>query len=223
MKLVISLHLKDLATLEYIKSVLKLGSITIYKDNKSPTCRLIINKTDLQEVFFPLLLYHQIYFLTNTRIAQFNTAMLILKNDIKLYNEIPNVIPQIFELPSTAIGYTELKFFNNWIVGFTMAEGSFFIKSNNDGCFTITQRLHIELFQAIKLVFNRAATTKLEDTTISRFSVSSKADIQIVINFFSFSGLHPLVGLKNAQYLIWLEKLNKSERYKNLNYPKSVL
>jgi len=113
MKLVISLHLKDLATLEYIKSVLKLGSITIYKDNKSPTCRLIINKTDLQEVFFPLLLYHQIYFLTNTRIAQFNTAMLILKNDIKLYNEIPNVIPPIFELPSTAIGYTELKFFNN--------------------------------------------------------------------------------------------------------------
>jgi len=81
-----------------------------------------------------------------------------------------------------------------------MAEGSFFIKSNNDGCFTITQRLHIELFQAIKLVFN--TTRKLEDTTISRFSVSSKADIQIVINFFSFSGLHPLVGLKNAQYLI---------------------
>ena len=82
-----------------------------------------------------------------------------------------------------------------------MAEGSFFIKSNNDGCFTITQRLHIELFQAIKLVFNRAATTKLEDTTISRFSVSSKADIQIVINFFSFSGLHPLIGLKYIQYV----------------------
>jgi hypothetical protein len=31
------------------------------------------------------------------------------------------------------------------------------------------------------------------------------------------------VGLKNIQYLIWLEKLNKSERYKNLNYPYSVL
>ena len=221
MKLVISLHLNDLATLEYIKSVLKLGLITIYKDNKSPTCKLIINKTDLQEVFFPLLLYHNIYFLTNTRVTQFNTAMFILKNDIKLFNEIPNVIPQIFVLPSTAIGYTELQFFNNWIVGFTMAEGSFFIKSNNDGCFTITQRLHLELFKAIKLVFN--TTRKLEDTTISRFSVSSKADIQIVINFFSFLGLHPLVGLKNVQYLIWLENLSKSERYKNLNYPGSVL
>ncbi len=79
MKLVISLHLKDLTTLEYIKSVLNLGTINIYKDNKSPTCRLTINKTDLQEVFFPLLLYHNIYFLTNSRITQFNTAMYILK------------------------------------------------------------------------------------------------------------------------------------------------
>jgi len=221
MKLVISLHLNDLATLEYIKSVLKLGSISIYKDNKSPTCKLIINKTDLQEVFFPLLLYHNMYFLTNTRITQFNTAMYILKNDIKFFNGIPSEIPNVFELPSTAIGYTKLPFFLNWIVGFTMAEGSFFIKSNNDGCFTLTQRLHIELFQAIKLVFK--TTRKLENSTISRFSVSSKSDIQIVINFFSFSGLHPLVGLKNAQYLIWLERLNKSERYKNLNYPASVL
>lgn len=221
MKLVISLHLEDLATLEYIKSVLKIGNITIFKDNRSPTCRLIINKTDLQEVFFPLLLYHNIYFLTNTRITQFNRAIYILKNDIKIFNEIPSEIPNVFELPSTTIGYTKLPFFLNWIVGFTIAEGSFFIKSNNDGCFTLTQRLHIDLFQAIKLVFN--TTRKLENTTISRFSVSSKSDIQTVINFFSFSGLHPLVGLKCIQYLIWLENLNKSERYKNLKYPSNVL
>jgi hypothetical protein len=115
MKLVISLHLNDLATLEYIKSVLKIGNITIFKDNKSPTCRLIINKTDLQEVFFPLLLYHNIYFLTNTRITQFNRAIYILKNDIKIFNEIPSdvYIPNVFELPSTAIGYTKLPFFLN--------------------------------------------------------------------------------------------------------------
>jgi len=113
MKLVISLHLKDLATLEYIKSVLNLGSITIYKDNKSPTCKLIINKTDLQEVFFPLLLYHNIYFLTNTRITQFNTAMSILKNDIKFFKDIPCEISNVFELPSTAIDYTKLPYFLN--------------------------------------------------------------------------------------------------------------
>lgn len=221
MKLVIALHLKDLATLEYIKSVLKLGTITIFKDNKSPACKLIINKTDIQDILFPLLIYHNIFFLTNTRVAQYNTAMFILKNDIKGFDEIPQNIPSVFTIPSIAADYVKLPFFKNWIVGFTMAEGSFFMKKNDDGCFTLTQRLHIELFEAIKLIFN--TTRKLESSIISRFSVSSKADIQTVINFFSFSGLHPLVGLKGAQYLSWLEDLSKSTRYKNLKFPGSVL
>ena len=60
-KLVISLHLDDLSTLEYIHSVLKLGNLNIYKDLRSPTCKLVINKTDLQEVLFPLFIYNNIY------------------------------------------------------------------------------------------------------------------------------------------------------------------
>jgi len=112
-KLVISLHLKDISTLEYIKSVLNLGTLTVYKDNKSPTCKLIINKTDLQEIFFPLLIYHNIYFLTKTRTTQFNTAIYILKNDIKLYDDIPNDIPEVFKLPLNGKGYTELNYFKN--------------------------------------------------------------------------------------------------------------
>ena len=69
-KLTISLHLEDISTLEYINSVLKLGKINIYKDLRSPTCKLVINKTDLQEVLFPLLLHNNIFFLTKTRVNQ---------------------------------------------------------------------------------------------------------------------------------------------------------
>jgi len=195
MKLVISLHLEDISTLEYIHSVLKLGKINIYKDLRSPACKLVINKTDLQEVLFPLLLYNNIFFLTITRVDQFNLAMYILKNDIKLYNEIPNVnnIPTIFEIPNNPFDYTLLHFFKNWIVGFTCSEGSFFIKSNNDGCFQLKQRIHYNLFEAFKLIFD---TNRKIDTTnnYSQFGVSSKSDIQKVINFFSFSGLHPLIS-----------------------------
>ena len=36
MKLVISLHLEDISTLEYINSILKLGKLNVYKDLKSP-------------------------------------------------------------------------------------------------------------------------------------------------------------------------------------------
>ena len=51
------------------------------------------------------------------------------------------------------------------------------------------------------------------------FSVSFKADIQTVINFFSFSGLHPLIGLKGIQYLKWLTIIRNSSRYSNLIFP----
>jgi hypothetical protein len=91
-KLVIGLGLDDLSTLEYIHSVLKLGKITIYRDYRNPICKLIINKTDLQEVVFPLLIYHNIFFLTNTRRDQFNLAIHIFKNNLKSFENIPSII-----------------------------------------------------------------------------------------------------------------------------------
>ncbi len=220
-KLVISIHLEDISTLEYIQSVLKLGKISVYRDHKSPSCKLIINRTDLQEVLFPLLLHHGIFFLTETRRAQFDLAMFILKNDIKVYDQIParGDIPTLFKLPKTALDYVSLPFFKNWIVGFTISEGSFFVKNNNDGCFQLKQRVHVLLFEAFKLVFKTSRKIFTEKDLYNQFSVSSKADIQTVINFFSFSGFHPLIGLKGIQYLKWLTVLRNSSRYGNLNFP----
>jgi hypothetical protein len=220
-KLVISTHLNDLSTLEYIHSVLKIGKITIYKDLKSPTCKLIINKTDLQEVLFPLLLHYNIFFLTKTRINQFNLAMLIMGESIKLFENIPseNNIPNVFKYPNSPVEYTKLEFFSNWVVGFTMAEGSFFIKSNNDGCFQLKQRLHENLFQSFRVLFNTNRKIEVESNIYNQFSVCSKSDVQTVINFFSFSGLHPLIGLKGIAYMQWLNHLRNSNRYKVLNFP----
>lgn len=82
-----------------------------------------------------------------------------------------------------------------------MSEGSFFVKLNNDGCFQLKQRVHDILFEAFKLVFETKRKITSEKDKYSQFSVSSKTDIQRVINFFSFSGYHPLIGLKGIQYL----------------------
>ena len=220
-RLVICLSLEDISSLEYIFSVLKIGKIQIYRDIKNPICKLTINKTDLQEIIFPLLLHHNIFFLTESRRAQFDLAMFILKNEIKHYNQISQIkeIPTIFELPKTALEYLSLAFFKNWLVGFTNAEGSFCIKKNNDGCFQLKQRIHLQLFEAFKLIFNTKRKITIEMDRYIQFSVSSKTDIQTVINFFSFSGLHPLIGLKNIQYFKWLKSLQNSIRYKNLNLP----
>ena len=223
MKLFISLNLEDLSTLEYINSVLKVGKLNIYRDNRSPTCKLVINKTDLQEIVFPLFLYNNIFFLTETRTDQFNLAMHILKNDLRTFDKIPKDIPAFFELPKTPFDYTKLLFFRNWIVGFAMSEGSFFVKANNDGCFQLKQRIHINLFEAFKLVFDTNRKIETEKGLYNQFGVSSKSDVQKVINFFSFSGLHPLIGLKGIQYIKWLNSLRASTRYNSLNFPEAVI
>jgi hypothetical protein len=46
-----------------------------------------------------------------------------------------------------------------------------------------------------------------------------RPDIQKVVEFFSFSGLHPLVGYKLTQYNKWINDLRQSPRYCNLKLP----
>ncbi|MGQ4819360.1 hypothetical protein ACQ1ZK_19935, partial [Enterococcus faecium] len=66
-------------------------------------------------------IYNNIFFLTATRNDQFNVAMHILKNEIKMYDDIPSKdkIKNVFKLPESAYYYTLLHFFKNLIVGFT--------------------------------------------------------------------------------------------------------
>lgn len=74
--------------------------------------------------------------------------MFILKEDKKVYDQIPAIenTPTLFKLPKTSSDYVNLGFFRNWVVGFTVYEGSFFVKKNNDGCFQLKQRMHVLLF-----------------------------------------------------------------------------
>jgi hypothetical protein len=90
----LALHIRDVEMLNHIQSVLRVGRINIYP--ASETVKLTISKTDLQEIIFPLLNYHNIFFLTKTRISQFELAMYILESNIILFSEIPAVslVPQ---------------------------------------------------------------------------------------------------------------------------------
>ena len=218
-KLIISLHKDDISILEYIKSILRIGYIKVYRDLKNPTCKLIINKTELQEILYPLLVYNKIFFLIRNRSNRFNLCMFILENDIKKYDEIyTKNIPFVYPIPKKAKDYTSLHFFKNWIVGFTCTQGSFFFKANNEGYFQIKQKTQIELFQAFNLIFKTNRKINLTNNS-SKFGVSSKNDIQIVIKIFSFSGLHPLIGLKYIQYMKWLKLLRESTIYNKLIFP----
>lgn len=220
LQLIIALNIRDADLLNYIHSVLGVGRINTYPAND--TIKLTISKTDLQEIVFPLLNHHNIFFITNTRITQYELAMLIIQSNLIFFSEIPtvNLIPQQIYLPTTAIGYSQLPFFLNWVVGFTLAEGSFMEKNNGDFSFSLVQRTHTLLFDAFKIVFD--STRKIDEQPgYTRFVVSSKKDIQSVVNFFSFSetDLHPLMGYKLIQYNNWINGLKQSPRYAKLILP----
>ena len=240
----IGLIYKELPMLESFIDKLKIGRIDgPYKNVKGQdTIYLIFNRTELQQVLFPLFIYNNIYFLTEERRFQYKKALYYMesgevkfKEDIDIFNtnylnkEINNedlssplkyqiresIIPS---LPETAQDYLNLPFFKAWLVGFTISEGSFFVKNNLDACFEIRQRSHPILFEAFNLLFKSTRKIGIEQGKYAKFSVSSKTNIQEVINFFSFSSNPPLIGTKLQQYLNWLEDLKASKRYKNLKF-----
>jgi Cytochrome b/b6/petB/LAGLIDADG endonuclease len=219
--LVISLDIKDITILEYIQTTLRIGKINTYpKSGEKITCKLVIHKTELQNTLFPLLLHYDIFFLTNIRRIQYNKALYIIKNNIKHYSDIPNIISPYYPNFDKSEIILNLKFFTNWIVGFTIAEGSFLKKSNKDMCFQLSQRLELILFEAIRLKFETKKRIKIDKNKLyCRLSLSSKKDIQQVINFFSFSGNHPLIGIKLISYEKWLKEIQQSNRYKDLILP----
>jgi len=109
--LIISLDIRDLSLLEYIKSTLDISKINTYPKSKvKKTCKLVINSTELKEIFFPLLIYHKLFFLTDIRQKQFDKAMFLFKNNINLYNEIPINIPSRIQVLNNAKDYINLPF-----------------------------------------------------------------------------------------------------------------
>lgn len=112
-KLVLAVEASDIRMLEYLQSVLKIGVIQHFPALN--TAKYIINRTDLQEILFPLMKHHNIFFLTHTRQLQFNKAMLVLTKPITKYSELPSTIPYDTAILTnlSAVQYLELSFFKD--------------------------------------------------------------------------------------------------------------
>jgi len=74
--------------------------------------------------------------------------------------------------------------------------------------------------KAIHLLFEPSRAIYFSvNKNVSLVRMSSAKDIQKVINFFSFENHYPLIGYKKDSYLIGLNYLKESDRYKNLKFP----
>ena len=217
--LVITFNNRDLATFEYILSKLHFGIIAKVSPSLS---KLVIYNFELKYILVPLLLKHGLFFLTKNRIDQYNLLLYTLDNNIKkwelLSNVIPNYSPLILDNPMNILH--NVWFLKDWLVGFVVAEGSFFVQANKEISFSISQKGNKTLMEAIHLLFKSSrAIYHLKDKDVSLVRMSSVKDIQKIINFFSFEDNYPLIGFKKDSYEIWLKALKESSRYKDLKLP----
>lgn len=221
-RLVISLQLEDLSMLHQLNQlILGLGKVTELPN--AGMAQYTLNISDLLYVLFPLIEEHGLMFLTNTRRTQYDLAYYVLINNVTRFINIPSHVPSAnLSLPHTPIDYVNLIWFSNWVVGFTIAEGSFFVKKNGDICFSVTQRSHQILFDAFKLLFNTTKTPESHNGYI-KLVLSSVKDLTTVVKFFSFSNHRPLIGLKLMSYNKWLTQISNIHRTAHIVSIKNML
>jgi len=110
-------------------------------------------------------------------------------------------------------------------VGFTIAEGSFVMKSNKAAFYSIRQTglVHQYIIQSIALtLLDRVVHIKVDSANSYQLSVISKSDIQKIVYFFNIGEGYnevlprPNKGYKLEQFNAWIEALKKSSRYNSL-------
>lgn len=198
-RLVIRLHSRDSSLLTYLADVLGVGSISSL-DSVNQT-RLILSKKDLTAVIIPLIQKYGLQFLTANRRSQFSLLNYIIDNNIVHWDNVN------FTHSSLDFSVQELlnfSFFANWLVGFTVAEGSFGVKGKGEAFFQIKQKgIENYGFAIIKaicvFIADREPNIKADYTNSYQLTLSSKADVQKVVNFFSAIDTN-LCGYKLTQY-----------------------
>lgn len=95
--------------------------------------------------------------------------------------------------------------------------GSFGFKSTGSAFFQIKQKgvENYNIIKAICLIIagRESKPIKADSAGCYQLSLTSRIDVQKVVDFFSSPNNHPLYGYKLSQYIIWLAALKTSSRY----------
>lgn len=193
-------------------NTLKIGKLDELKSINQ--YRLILFKTDILKIFYPYLQSNNIEFLTYNRRKQYFLLRYIIENKIIHWDNLNlEEINNLFQNSNKQFNFSDiinLPYFNNWLIGFTIAEGSFHKKANGRCHFSIVQSGH-ENYQIIKSIHylikgSESLNHKInpENDKVYRISFSSKKDLLFIVEFFE---KNKLLGLKKLQFDNWKSKI----------------
>jgi len=214
-RLASNVNTRDLALLEYFLEVLKVGKIDTMSGDRDQV-RVIFSKKDLITRILPLIKEYNLEFLTSQRAKQFALVNYILDNSITHWENV-NFKESLFVVKSVS-ELAKLDYFCDWLVGFTIAEGSFGFKARGSAFFQLKQsgEDNVNLLKTASFVItgeHSIASFKPDSSGGYQLSLSSKKDIEHVVSFFSSSNHHALYGYKLEKYQIFISGLITSKRY----------
>ncbi len=214
LRLASNVNVRDTYLLEYFVKVLGVGKISNMSGEREQV-RIIFSKKDLISVILPLIKEYNLKFLTSQRVKQFAIFNYIIENSITHWENVLIKESKFLSIPAHDL--VNIDFFGDWLVGFTMAEGSFGMKTAGSAYYQIRQtgadNLNLLKATCLKITGREANTMKADSVNSYQLSLTSKSDIEKVVNFFSSSNYHPMVGYKMSQYKLWLIALKNSSRY----------
>lgn len=210
----LGMSLRDLTLIKTIRSNLNnLGRIYEYAENKNEAHLAITKLEHLKWVIlnifdhFPLLTDHQW-----ERFSRLRYGVLTQFNRAENYSDYIKFLEDHSTwLKARKINLNDLSLFDNWISGFINGEGSFSIQAKGVFAFYIehTDKNVLELIRkrmqfGPKVNFRAGRQEGRKDTYV--LSISSKKDLESLIQFFSNDQIISLQGYKKDQYERWLSE-----------------
>lgn len=218
----------NLRLLYYIKSNLKVGSVSVDEKNKQAVFR-IRNKTHILKhiipIFdaFPLLTskHFKYTIFKESLLLSLNNKLSLEEKDIAILKlkELQSTIPANYKSPvwssltdqidSKKVAQKVITKF--WLVGFTEAEGSFYIVQKSSTrlvhAFEITQKLDAIVLQAIALILEISTGVKKKKTYFTVVTTNTKT-----IQFISAYFFKKMKGMRSLEYRLWSRSFNKRKR-----------
>lgn len=208
----------NIKILYFIKNQLGVGQIKIEKENNMANFR-IRNLIILESVIFPI--FDKYFLLTSKyfNYIKFKESYFVLSNNSLTSFEKNIIITKIVnsKLPVNYISPAWLLINNNvtnfesatsvinkpWLIGFTEAEGSFYLVKKSENklvhAFEITQKLDKIILIAIKYILG--ISTNVRVTKLGTFTIvtTNSRAIENIIKYFNNS----MKGIKSLEYRIW--------------------
>ena len=213
----------NLRILYFIKTKLGVGNINIEKNNMANF--RIRDRSKLESVIFPIFDKYPLLTTKYFNYLKFKKAYSVLTNASlslteknKIMNEIVSSKPPVdYISPAWDLVDNNVTNFETaskvmskpWLIGFTEAEGSFYLVAKSSDrlvhAFEITQKLDKIVLLAIKYILGISTNIKISKTgSFSVVTTNSRA-IENIIKYFRST----MKGIKSLEYRIWSRSYTK--------------